>query len=369
MWEFPLPVAGALATIGTADIINLGTKVPAFGITGGSFHILQMVTFGATVGAGRYICGKGNSAGTLGTWHLETKDATYPTRLSLVWNRVTTNTVYTTLNTDNLLDNTGPVLIGMSVDLTAGVGLKCQVFTRKTGESSFRSSTFTTMTEGSGDSVTDDQALTVAGIVGSSASAGATHHFFAYWEGAATLDVFENMLIGDNLTKYLANAVYIRPGMHGGTACPDEGGSYGSHGTLSGMEVQPMVFTESFDDQDEDSFTGFHAAGTVFSDVRADIIAGLTSAQAEAHGWNVETKAALVAAPTAVVRTSDTVVTVTLPAVAAYAITAQETVTATIPATAVASALPIVATPAFTVDPVPVGGTIGTLVLYANTHD
>ena len=96
----------------------------------------------------------------------------------------------------------------------------------------------------------------------------------------------------------------------------------------------------------EVTFTSLKA----FADIRSDIVNGLTSAQSEAHGWNVEVKAALLADLSSVVRTSDTVVTITLPSDAAYDITAQESITATVPAVAVAGAAAIVATPTFTVD-------------------
>lgn len=86
---------------------------------------------------------------------------------------------------------------------------------------------------------------------------------------------------------------------------------------------------------------------TVFDDIRQAIINGIDSAQAEGTGWDAVVKAGLPV--TAVVRTSDTVVTITLPAFASYDITADETVTATVPAVAVASVLPIVATPTFSI--------------------
>ena len=99
------------------------------------------------------------------------------------------------------------------------------------------------------------------------------------------------------------------------------------------------------------------AAGATFDAQRQNIIDGIDSAQAEGTGWDAEVKAKEVV--TAVVRTSSTVVTVTLTAAAAYDITAQETITATIPATAlVTSASAIVASPTFTVDAVAAGATI-----------
>jgi len=73
------------------------------------------------------------------------------------------------------------------------------------------------------------------------------------------------------------------------------------------------------------------AAGATFDAERQNIINGIDSAQAEATGWDAVVKAGLVV--TDVVRTSNTVVTVTLPAFGTYDITAPETITATVPAT------------------------------------
>lgn len=96
------------------------------------------------------------------------------------------------------------------------------------------------------------------------------------------------------------------------------------------------------------------------ADVGADsaqttaLIAGLDSAQAEAGGWDAKIKAVI--AHTAVVRDSDTQVTITIPPTADYLITANETITTTIPASCTASAETIVATPNLTVsnvDPPP----------------
>jgi len=90
------------------------------------------------------------------------------------------------------------------------------------------------------------------------------------------------------------------------------------------------------------------AAGGSFDGQRQNIIDGLDSAQSEAAGWNVEVRDKEVVG--AVVRTSDTVVTVTLTAAAAYVITANETITVTIPATAlVLNTVDIIATPTFVV--------------------
>jgi hypothetical protein len=84
-----------------------------------------------------------------------------------------------------------------------------------------------------------------------------------------------------------------------------------------------------------------------FDAERQAIIDGLVSAQAEGTGWNAIRAGIPV---TAVVRTSSTVVTITLPALATYNITAEETITCTVPASALNGAAPIVATPTLTVE-------------------
>ena len=85
-----------------------------------------------------------------------------------------------------------------------------------------------------------------------------------------------------------------------------------------------------------------------FDAQRQNIIDGLTSAQSELTGWNNEVRDNEVV--TAVVRTSDTVVTITLSAAASYDVTADETITVTIPATAlVTSGSALVASPTISV--------------------
>ena len=92
------------------------------------------------------------------------------------------------------------------------------------------------------------------------------------------------------------------------------------------------------------------ASGGAFDAIRQDIIDGLDSAQIEATGWNAEVRDNL--AVTTVVRTSDTVVTITLSAQAAYDITATETITVTVPSTAVVGGIAITGAPTFTVSSV-----------------
>ncbi len=98
------------------------------------------------------------------------------------------------------------------------------------------------------------------------------------------------------------------------------------------------------------SYVGSALVGGRFDVVRQSIINGIDSAQSEGTGWDAVVKAGL--ATTSVVRTSDTVVTVTLSAFGSYNITAQETITVTVPAGALVGAAQIVASPTFTIDTV-----------------
>jgi|GEM_PF-4034582 len=75
------------------------------------------------------------------------------------------------------------------------------------------------------------------------------------------------------------------------------------------------------------------------------LIAGLDSDKAEAGGWDLKIKAVMDF--NEIVRTSDTVVTITLDAYADYQITANETITITVPAQCTSDADAIVCTPTF----------------------
>lgn len=88
-------------------------------------------------------------------------------------------------------------------------------------------------------------------------------------------------------------------------------------------------------------------SGTQFNAVRQAIINGMDSNKAEAHGWDVDFKGAM--AVTTVVRTSATRVTVTLPATATYAISADETITVTVPKAAIQGANQDVVAGSFTI--------------------
>lgn len=86
---------------------------------------------------------------------------------------------------------------------------------------------------------------------------------------------------------------------------------------------------------------------TPFANARSAIASGLDSAQSEATGWDAKVKPNIPVAN--VVRTSNTVCTITLQAQSDYNITATETITATIPAAALSGGAQIVATPTFTI--------------------
>lgn len=81
------------------------------------------------------------------------------------------------------------------------------------------------------------------------------------------------------------------------------------------------------------------AAGTTFDAERQNLIDALTSQQSEASGWNAEVRDKEVVS--AVIRTSDEVVTITLTAAPAYDITFPETIGPVfVPATALSSGIP-----------------------------
>lgn len=93
--------------------------------------------------------------------------------------------------------------------------------------------------------------------------------------------------------------------------------------------------------------TWIAAGGASFDLQRDEIIAGVTSAQSELTGWNLVPK--VLQSLGGVVRTSDTVVTITWDAFATYNITANETITVTVPSTALTGAGALVATPTFSI--------------------
>jgi hypothetical protein len=102
------------------------------------------------------------------------------------------------------------------------------------------------------------------------------------------------------------------------------------------------------------------ASGAVFNAIRDDIIAGMDSAQNEAGGWDAKYKAEAATYVADVVRTNDTVVTVTMSALAAYSITANETITVTVPTAALVTTAALVASPTFVITNETAGATVTT---------
>lgn len=89
-------------------------------------------------------------------------------------------------------------------------------------------------------------------------------------------------------------------------------------------------------------------SGSAFNQVRQIILNGVTSAQSEILGWNREVRDK--ESVTSVVRTSDTLVTITWSAAPDYDITGNEAITVTVPDEAlITSTSPVVATPAIAV--------------------
>lgn len=88
------------------------------------------------------------------------------------------------------------------------------------------------------------------------------------------------------------------------------------------------------------------ASGSTFNAQRQNIINGMTASVTTTNGWNNEVRDNL--AVTAVARTSDTQVTITLSAQAGLSITSNEIITITVPATATSESGALVASPSFT---------------------
>jgi len=88
------------------------------------------------------------------------------------------------------------------------------------------------------------------------------------------------------------------------------------------------------------------AAGAAFNAQRQAILDGIDSAQAEGTGWDALRSGLPV---TNVVRTSASVVTITLSALGSYSTTVSEVLTVTVPAPATTAGQPLVASPTATI--------------------
>lgn len=126
------------------------------------------------------------------------------------------------------------------------------------------------------------------------------------------------------------------------TVLPQPTGTVAATGTL-------LTDVETFE---EDIVTGgktiiltltdvtWAAAGAAFDAVRDDILSSITSNNSEATGWNALRGTIDV---TSVARTSDTVVTITLPAIPTYSVEENETLTLRAPAIAISASNTLVA--------------------------
>ena len=92
--------------------------------------------------------------------------------------------------------------------------------------------------------------------------------------------------------------------------------------------------------------TTWVTAGATFNAQRQNILDGLVADDSDVYGWN-----AMAFAVGDVVRTSGTIVTITLSAESGYAIPSAETVTTTVPATAIVYGASLVAPETFTISP------------------
>ena len=122
----------------------------------------------------------------------------------------------------------------------------------------------------------------------------------------------------------------------------------------AGGRFMPMWYNDDTQNVRVNDGNDVEIAANAFAAVRQAIIDGFDAATSPALGWNDEVRDKEVVS--AVVRTSDTVVTVTLTAASAYDISSNETITVTIPAAALTtSGDPITADETFDVTVVAVG--------------
>ena len=93
------------------------------------------------------------------------------------------------------------------------------------------------------------------------------------------------------------------------------------------------------------------ASGATFDAQRQNIIDGITSNKNEAAGWNAELALGRILQIANVVRTSDTIVTITFVVDTVYLITERENIDVVIPSTALTSAAELTAKPVFSINP------------------
>ena len=148
-----------------------------------------------------------------------------------------------------------------------------------------------------------------------------------------------------------------RLGLYGGPRAPYAGFAAAPASAVAAVSqslTEALIVTGSETITIELTNDTWVAAGATFNAQRQAIIDGLDAASSPALGWNDEVRDKEVVG--AVVRISDTVVTITLTASALYDISSTETVTVTVPGAALTGAAEVTATPTFDVTAVAASG-------------
>lgn len=158
---------------------------------------------------------------------------------------------------------------------------------------------------------------------------------------------------GGTLTADYTNPGNLDDWRTDGQSDTNDSGIGSGHRTWTSGAHDQAAFTGGGTDTTSDSWAAVSfalrpATASAFDNARDDLRDNCDSAQAEATGWDALKTTTMPVAN--VVRTSDTVVTVTLQAAASYNITAQETITCTVPAVILSGATATAATPTFTID-------------------
>lgn len=150
-------------------------------------------------------------------------------------------------------------------------------------------------------------------------------------ELAQSISVKKTKVLGQSSEADLAQALTHRKTKLLGQALEDDRVFAVGHATLSGTAVPSLTEAQMVAGGRTIVLTlhghVWQPAGSSFDSSRALILSSLLSAQSELHGWNNELNTI---ALSAVVRTSNDVVTITLPAMPGYSVTANESLSCSI---------------------------------------
>ena len=164
-----------------------------------------------------------------------------------------------------------------------------------------------------------------------------------HWEnyrtgGVSTANnrMYDNLAVsGQARALVSANSLTVSTGASAAVSGTASSGWYESEVVTGGDTIILTLTSEAF-----------VAAGATFDAQRQNIIDGIVASTSPANGWNAVRSSIPVSA---VVRTANTQVTITLPALASYSITSNQSLTVTIPATALVQGIAIVASPTLTI--------------------